>query len=145
MDGASVAQQQGRYLPAQSLVGDYRPGGGRGGRVTLTSSIRLLLMGHVPGGYQPCRDYFCSFGLIIPLYCKTTALICYIYLNVLVPYSVVIVKLTGGAGLSKKRGNGAGSIHRRKDGGWCAQYTVYTAKGRKRKTLYGKTRGEVAK
>jgi hypothetical protein len=47
--------------------------------------------------------------------------------------------------LSKKRGNGAGSIHRRKDGGWCAQYTVYTAKGRKRKTLYGKTRGEVAK
>jgi integrase len=46
--------------------------------------------------------------------------------------------------LSKKRGNGEGSIHRRKGGGWCAQYTVYTAKGRKRKTLYGKTRLEVA-
>jgi integrase len=46
--------------------------------------------------------------------------------------------------LSKKRGNGEGSIHRRKGGGWCAQYTVYTAKGRKRKTLYGKTRQEVA-
>jgi integrase len=46
--------------------------------------------------------------------------------------------------LSKKRGNGEGSIHRRKGGGWCAQYTVYTAKGRKRKTLYGKTRAEVA-
>jgi integrase len=46
--------------------------------------------------------------------------------------------------LSKKRGNGEGSIHRRKDGSWCAQYTVYTAKGRKRKTLYGKTRAEVA-
>ena len=46
--------------------------------------------------------------------------------------------------MSKKRGNGEGSIHRRKGGGWCAQYTVYTAKGRKRKTLYGKTRQEVA-
>jgi hypothetical protein len=39
-----------------------------------------------------------------------------------------------------KRGNGEGSITRRKTGGWCAQYTVYTAEGRKRKTLYGKTR-----
>jgi integrase len=46
--------------------------------------------------------------------------------------------------LSKKRGNGEGSIHRRKGGGWCTQYTVYTANGRKRKTLYGKTRQEVA-
>jgi integrase len=43
-----------------------------------------------------------------------------------------------------KRGNGEGSITRRKNGGWCAQYTVYTAEGRKRKTLYGKTRQEVA-
>ena len=46
--------------------------------------------------------------------------------------------------MSKKRGNGEGSIHRRKGGGWCTQYTVYTANGRKRKTLYGKTRQEVA-
>jgi integrase len=46
--------------------------------------------------------------------------------------------------LSRKRGNGEGSIHRRKGGGWCAQYTVYTAKGRKRKTIYGNTRQEVA-
>jgi integrase len=46
--------------------------------------------------------------------------------------------------LSRKRGNGEGTIHRRKDGGWCAQYTVYTAEGRKRKTIYGKTRVEVA-
>ncbi len=46
--------------------------------------------------------------------------------------------------MSKKRGNGEGTIHRRKNGGWCAQYTVYTAEGRKRKTLYGKTRAEVA-
>jgi integrase len=46
--------------------------------------------------------------------------------------------------LSRKRRNGEGTIHRRKGGGWCAQYTVYTAEGRKRKTLYGKTRAEVA-
>jgi integrase len=43
-----------------------------------------------------------------------------------------------------KRGNGEGSITRRKTGGWCAQGTVYTFQGRKRKTLYGKTRQEVA-
>jgi integrase len=46
--------------------------------------------------------------------------------------------------VSKKRGNGESSITRRKNGGWCAQYVVYTAEGRKRKTLYGKTRQEVA-
>ena len=46
--------------------------------------------------------------------------------------------------MSRKRGNGEGTIHRRKGGGWCAQYTVYTVKGRKRKTVYGKTRAEVA-
>ena len=46
--------------------------------------------------------------------------------------------------MSRKRGNGEGTIHRRKDGGWCAQYTVYTAEGRKRKTIYGKTRAESA-
>ena len=43
-----------------------------------------------------------------------------------------------------KRGNGEGSISRRKSGGWCAQYTVHTSQGRKRRTLYGKTRQEVA-
>ncbi len=43
-----------------------------------------------------------------------------------------------------KRGNGEGSIFRRKGGGWCGQYTVYTSEGRKRRTLYGKTRQEVA-
>ena len=46
--------------------------------------------------------------------------------------------------MAKKRGNGEGSISRRKGGGWMAQYAVYTAEGRKRKTLYGKTRQEVA-
>ncbi|ABG04874.1 phage integrase [Rubrobacter xylanophilus DSM 9941] len=44
-----------------------------------------------------------------------------------------------------KRGNGEGSISRRKNGGWMGQYVVYTAEGRKRKTVYGKTRAEVAK
>jgi len=43
-----------------------------------------------------------------------------------------------------RRGNGEGTITRRKNGGWMAQYTTYTAEGRKRKTLYGKTRQEVA-
>jgi hypothetical protein len=46
--------------------------------------------------------------------------------------------------VAKKRGNGEGTITRRKNGGWMAQYTMYTAEGRKRKTLYGKTRQEVA-
>src|SRR5215210_5866392 len=44
-----------------------------------------------------------------------------------------------------KRGNGEGTISRRKNGGWMAQYYVHTAEGRKRKTIYGKTRQEVAK
>jgi integrase len=46
--------------------------------------------------------------------------------------------------MAKKRGNGEGSISRRKNGRWIAQYAVYTAEGRKRKTLYGRTRQEVA-
>ena len=44
-----------------------------------------------------------------------------------------------------KRGNGEGSISRRKGGGWMGQYVVHTADGsNKRKTVYGKTRAEVA-
>jgi integrase len=46
--------------------------------------------------------------------------------------------------LSRKRGNGEGSIYRRKDGRWVGQYTVYTAKGPKYRYLYGKTRAAVA-
>ena len=45
--------------------------------------------------------------------------------------------------MSKKRGNGEGSITRRKDGLYMARYTVETAAGVKRKTLYAKTRKEV--
>jgi hypothetical protein len=43
-----------------------------------------------------------------------------------------------------KRGNGEGSITRRKDGLYMARYMVHTATGARRKTLYGKTRGEVS-
>src|SRR5215216_1032257 len=53
-------------------------------------------------------------------------------------------RLKGGQRVSKKRGNGEGSIHRRKNGGWCAQYVVHTSEGPKRRTLYGKTHQEVA-
>lgn len=43
-----------------------------------------------------------------------------------------------------KRGNNEGSITRHKASGkWMARYTVQTAEGSKRKTLYGKTRDEV--
>src|SRR5918996_1442511 len=41
-----------------------------------------------------------------------------------------------------KRGKGEGSSTRRKDGLYMARYTVQTATGSKRKTLYGKTRRE---
>jgi hypothetical protein len=40
--------------------------------------------------------------------------------------------------VSKKRGNGEGSITKRRDGRWMARYTVHTAKGPKRKHIYGK-------
>jgi integrase len=44
-----------------------------------------------------------------------------------------------------KRGNGEGSIYRRKDGRWVGQYLVYTDKGPKHRYLYGRTRQEVAR
>ena len=43
-----------------------------------------------------------------------------------------------------RRGNGEGTITRRKDGRWEARYTLHSAEGPKRKVLYGKTRGAVA-
>jgi len=43
-----------------------------------------------------------------------------------------------------RRGNGEGTITRRKDGRWEARYTVHSADGPKRKVLYGKTRVAVA-
>ena len=47
--------------------------------------------------------------------------------------------------MSKKRGNGEGSIYRRKNGTWAAQYTVWTTEGRKRRSASGKTRAEVSR
>jgi integrase len=44
-----------------------------------------------------------------------------------------------------KRGNGEGSIYKRKDGRWVGQYLVYTAKGPKYRYIYGKTRADVSK
>jgi integrase len=46
--------------------------------------------------------------------------------------------------VTRKRGNGEGSIYQRADGRWCTQITVYVGGKRKRPTLYGKTRKEVA-
>ena len=46
--------------------------------------------------------------------------------------------------MSKKRGNGEGSITKRNDGRWMARFTVHTAKGPKRRHIYGRTRQEVA-
>jgi integrase len=47
--------------------------------------------------------------------------------------------------MASKRGNGEGSRPRKRpDGRWEARYTVHTSHGPKRKTLYGKTRQEVA-
>jgi integrase len=46
----------------------------------------------------------------------------------------------------KKRGNGEGSkLRKRPDGRWEARYYADTPTGRKRKTLYAKTRKEVAR
>jgi hypothetical protein len=44
----------------------------------------------------------------------------------------------------RKRGNGEGSIARRKDGLYMARYTIQTTTGSKRKAVYGKTRKEVS-
>jgi integrase len=46
--------------------------------------------------------------------------------------------------VSRKRGNGEGSITRRKDGRWWGRYYVHTPEGRKQKAVYGKTRAEAA-
>ncbi|WP_367569479.1 phage integrase SAM-like domain-containing protein [Lacrimispora sp.] len=42
-----------------------------------------------------------------------------------------------------RRSNGEGTIFKRQDGRWCAQYTVIINGTEKRKTVYGKTQKEV--
>lgn len=46
--------------------------------------------------------------------------------------------------MARRRGNGEGTITKRKDGRWEGRYTVDTGKGVKRRVVYGKTRKEVA-
>src|SRR5215217_8094384 len=46
--------------------------------------------------------------------------------------------------MARRRGNGEGSITRRKDGLYMARYWIETSKGPKRKTMYGKRREDVA-
>src|SRR5215212_3495987 len=43
-----------------------------------------------------------------------------------------------------RRGNGEGSIRKRKDGRWEGRYTAHTPEGRRQKTVYGVTRKEVS-
>jgi integrase len=47
--------------------------------------------------------------------------------------------------VAKRRGNGEGSIYRRKDGLWVGQYKVQTPSGTKTKYIYSKIRKDAAK
>jgi integrase len=46
--------------------------------------------------------------------------------------------------MAKKRGNGEGSVFKRKDGRWEGRYTARTLKGPKQQSVYGKTRAETS-
>ena len=46
--------------------------------------------------------------------------------------------------MPKKRGNGEGSVYRRKDGLWVGQYVIKTPDGTKTKYIYSKSRKEAA-
>ena len=46
--------------------------------------------------------------------------------------------------MPKKRGNGEGSVYRRKDGLWVGQYVIKTPEGTKTKYIYSKSRKEAA-
>ena len=46
--------------------------------------------------------------------------------------------------MPKKRGNGEGSVYKRKDGLWVGQYKIQTQNGTKTKYIYSKTRKEAA-
>ena len=41
--------------------------------------------------------------------------------------------------MAKRRGNGEGSVYRRKDGLWVGQYKIQTPSGTKTKYIYSKT------
>ena len=46
--------------------------------------------------------------------------------------------------MAKRRGNGEGSIYRRKDGLWVGQYQIQDPNGTKTKYIYSKTRKDAA-
>jgi integrase len=46
--------------------------------------------------------------------------------------------------VAKRRGNGEGSVYRRKDGLWVGQYKIQTQSGTKTKYIYSKTRKEAS-
>ncbi|HJQ29378.1 MAG TPA: site-specific integrase, partial [Rubrobacter sp.] len=46
--------------------------------------------------------------------------------------------------MAKRRGNGEGSVYRRKDGLWVGQYKIQTLNGIKTKYIYSKNRKEAA-
>jgi integrase len=50
----------------------------------------------------------------------------------------------GGREVAKRRGNGEGSVYRRKDGLWVGQYRVQTPSGAKTKYIYSKSRKDAA-
>lgn len=45
----------------------------------------------------------------------------------------------------RRRGNGEGSIYKRRDGRWCAQYTIQTVNGPKLKYIYSRERAVAAR
>ena len=47
--------------------------------------------------------------------------------------------------MAGRRGNGEGTVAKRKDGRWEGRYTIHTPEGTKRKTVYGRTRAEAAR
>jgi integrase len=46
--------------------------------------------------------------------------------------------------VAKRRGNGEGSVYRRKDGLWVGQYKIQTPSGSKTKYIYSKNRKDAA-
>jgi hypothetical protein len=49
-----------------------------------------------------------------------------------------------GREVAMRRGNGEGSVYRRKDGLWVGQYKIQTSSGTKTKYIYSKTRKEAS-
>src|ERR671914_2364884 len=85
-------------------------------RVTLESSISITPYGPCPGRSQPRRGFHLPFTRIVPDNSEITALICYIDIVLIDSCSIVSPRVDKGG--TEKRGNGEGSITKRKDGRW---------------------------